>query len=83
MLTEARVVILVRQGCHLCDEMEALLEAALGPEGDSWEALDIDRHPELLARYDESVPVLLRDGAAVAKLRWSERQLRRIVRRRR
>jgi hypothetical protein len=82
-VTAPNLQLVTRHGCHLCDEMEALLEAALGPAGESWEALDIDRHPELLSRYDESVPVLLRDGAAVAKLRWSERQLRRIVRRRR
>jgi hypothetical protein len=43
----------------------------------------VDGDPELRRRYGEVIPVLLRDGRAVAKTRLAPERLERIVRRRR
>ena len=74
-----RFELVTRKGCHLCDEMEAELEAS----GIEYSSLDVDRHPELRARFSDVVPVLLRDGKPVAKVRVNAARLRRLVRRRR
>ncbi len=75
--------LLSRSGCHLCAEMAALLDRVFAEHGLSYRAVDVDGSPELRARWGEAVPVLLRDGRAVAKVRLSEEALRRILRRRR
>ena len=82
-MTAARYEMVTRVHCHLCDEMAAVLDAVLPAYGLSWEPVDVDADPELLRRFGEVVPVLLRDGQPVAKVRIDARQLRRIVRRRR
>ncbi len=76
---DQRWQLVSRDGCHLCDEMAALLDAA----GLSYGVRDVDREPELAERYSDVVPVLLRDGRPVAKLRVSAGRLRRLIRRRR
>jgi hypothetical protein len=43
--------------------------------------VDVDRSPALRERWGDTVPVLLRDGRAVAKVRLTEEALRRILRR--
>ena len=75
--------LLTRRRCHLCETMQTLLDTVL-PEFDlDYRTVDVDTDPALAERFGESVPVLLRDGRPVAKIRLDERQLRRIVRRRR
>ena len=75
--------LLTRDGCHLCDEMAALLDEILPSFGLTWSLRDVDAEPELRARYTDVVPVLLRDGQAVAKVRTDRRSLIRIVQGRR
>lgn len=75
--------LVTREGCHLCDEMAALLDEVLPSFGTTWSARDVDAEPELRARYTDVVPVLLRDGRPVAKLRTDRRTLIRIVQGRR
>lgn len=53
-------LILISRGyCHLCDEMRDKL--ALLMEGHTFDVkiIDVDVNPDLLAKYDELVPVLL------------------------
>jgi len=65
-----------RAGCHLCDEALAVLTRhGLRPE-----VVDIDRDPDLIARYGDSVPVVLIDGRLRFRGRVDERLLRRLVR---
>jgi len=75
--------LLTRPGCHLCDEMEEVLDRVLPRHGLTYERVDVDRDPELKRRYGEVIPVLLRGGRAVAKIRLDPDRLERIVRRRR
>jgi hypothetical protein len=74
--------LVTRAGCHLCAEMAALLDAVLPEYGQGYTPRDVDASPPLLARFGEVVPVLLRDGQPVAKVRLDRRTLERIVRRR-
>jgi glutaredoxin-like protein DUF836 len=74
-----RYELVTRQGCHLCDEMAALLDDVLPGYGLSWSPRDVDVEPELRARFTDVVPVLLRDGQPVAKARVDRRTLVRIV----
>jgi len=71
--------MVTREGCHLCDEMAAVLDAILPSYGLTWSPRDVDADPELRARFTDVVPVLLRDGAPVAKVRLDRRSLIRIV----
>ncbi len=75
--------LVTRQGCHLCAEMAELLDEVLPAFGVTYSLRDVDAEPELRARYTQVVPVLLRDGQPVAKVRTDRRALERIVRRRR
>lgn len=75
--------LVTREGCHLCDEMAALLDDILPAYGLSWSPRDVDAEPDLRARFTDAVPVLLRDGRPVAKVRLDRRTLERIVRQRR
>lgn len=79
----ARYELVTREGCHLCNEMAVLLDEILHSHGLSWSPRDVDAEPELRDRFTDIVPVLLRDGVPVAKLRIDRRRLERIVRRRR
>jgi hypothetical protein len=83
--TSPRFELVTRQGCHLCEEMAALLDQTLPAHGLSWSPLDVDADadPALRERYTDSVPVLLRDGHPVAKLRTDRRTLERLIRGRR
>ena len=75
--------LVTRRGCHLCDEMEAVLLRVLPRHGMTLSYRDVDAELDLRARYSDVVPVLLRDGVAVAKIRLSESRLERLVARRR
>jgi hypothetical protein len=81
----ARYELVTREGCHLCGEMAAVLDEVLPSFGLSYTLLDVDTdvEPELRARLTDVVPVLLRDGRPVAKVRVDRRTLARIVRGRR
>lgn len=62
------VTVLTRVNCHLCDEalpvVHATLARANSEGGATWTltTVDIDSDPELLARYDWEVPVVLING---------------------
>ncbi len=75
--------LVTRQDCHLCDEMAALLDDVLPAFGLTYSLRDVDAEPDLRARFTDVVPVLLRDGQPVAKVRTDRRALERIVRGRR
>jgi glutaredoxin len=68
------VVLVTRQGCHLCEEALALL----GGLGVQPELADVDADDELHRLYDFRVPVVLVDGQVVAEGKITRDQLARV-----
>ncbi len=63
----ARVVVLSRAGCHLCDDAERLVEAVCRDLGVSWRTVDVDDDPDLRLRFTDHVPVTFVDGRQIAQ----------------
>lgn len=59
----ARVVVLVREGCHLCSDALTVIDQVCSARSVSWQAVDVDADPELKARWTDHVPVTFVDGA--------------------
>jgi len=78
----ARVLVLVRQGCHLCDQALEVVSAVCAETGDRYTTQDIDADPELLRRYTDEVPVTFVDGAQHDFWRVDPTRLRRALARR-
>ena len=57
------VDLITRRGCHLCEDALTLLRE-LGVEP---RQRDVDHDPDLFARYDFRVPVVLVDGRPVGE----------------
>jgi glutaredoxin len=75
-----RLTIYSKPGCHLCDEMKAVVHRVLESRGDvPLDEIDVSADPALLDRYGLEVPVLLIDGTKVAKYRIAEEELARMV----
>jgi predicted thioredoxin/glutaredoxin len=71
------LVLVTRQGCHLCDQALALLrELGLDPH-----LADIDADDELFRMYDWRVPVVLADGVVIAEGRITRNQLEKVLKR--
>ena len=70
-----RLVLVTRQGCHLCAEALRLLRSL----GHDPELADVDADDRLHDLYDWRVPVLLLDDRVVAEGRISSEQMARAV----
>lgn len=81
--TGARVVVLSRADCCLCDEALAAVEEARREVPFTLEVRDVDEDPALAALYGEEVPVVLVDGRKAFKYRVESRRLVRTLRGRR
>ena len=53
------LTLLSRSYCHLCHDMEVAMAPLAAEAGATVQVVDVDADPELVARYDEWVPVLL------------------------
>ncbi|GAA1130162.1 glutaredoxin family protein [Citricoccus alkalitolerans] len=56
------VELLVKDGCHLCEDALAVVDEVCGRLGVDWKAVDIARRPDLAERHAEEIPVLMVDG---------------------
>ena len=70
-----RVTLYTRAGCCLCADAKQVLTAARGRASFEYEEIDIDRHPEWLALYNEEVPVIAIDGQKAFKYRVTMNEL--------
>ncbi len=70
-----------RPGCHLCDDMKAVVERVIHSMAEpiAIEEVDISTDPALEARYGLEIPVLLVNGKKAAKVRLTEEGFRRIL----
>lgn len=69
------LVLVTRQGCHLCDQaLEMLHELGAQPE-----LADVDADDALYELYDWRVPVLLLNGQVIAEGRLDRDSLRKAL----
>ncbi|WP_250003346.1 glutaredoxin family protein [Actinoplanes sp. M2I2] len=68
----SRVTLISRDGCHLCEEAEAVLDRILPGQ---WVRVDVDSSIDLERDYGDRVPVVLLDGAEHGYWRVEESRL--------
>jgi hypothetical protein len=61
-VTGARITLIGKPGCHLCDEAREVVAAVAAEVGVGWEERSILDDPALHERYAEQIPVTLVDG---------------------
>ena len=61
-MTQARIILYSKPGCHLCEVMKKEMAKADCAELYILEEIDIESSAELFARYRYDIPVLLIDG---------------------
>ncbi len=62
MTGQERVLVLIRPGCHLCDQAVDVVARVCAETGTGWTTQDITTDAELLRRYTDEVPVTFVDG---------------------
>jgi glutaredoxin len=75
------LTIYSRPGCHLCDDMKAIVQRTIARTRlpVTVEEIDISTDPDLEARYGTEIPVLLVDGRKAAKYRVTDAELARLL----
>lgn len=58
----ARIQLLGRDGCHLCDDARDVVAQVAAEAGVAFVEIDVDTRPALRERYGDLVPVVLVDG---------------------
>lgn len=76
MVSSARVTLIGRPGCHLCDDARTVVERVCAETGTAWEELSLVDRPDLAPEYAEQIPVVLVDGARHTCFRVGEQALR-------
>lgn len=74
--TDARVTLLTRTDCHLCESARAVVEEVCGELGEGWHEVNVDTDADLRSEYGDQVPVVLIDGDFFASLRLEAAELR-------
>jgi Glutaredoxin-like domain (DUF836) len=72
----ARITLLGRPGCHLCDDARAVIDRVAADLGVGWEERDITASPDDTREYWDKIPVTLVDGVQIDFWRVSEARLR-------
>ena len=72
----ARVTLIGKPGCHLCDEARTVIARVCSDLGEQFEELSILDDPRLADRYFETIPVTLVDGKPHDQWRVDEARLR-------
>lgn len=73
----ARLTLLGKPGCHLCDEARDVLARVAGDLGVPWDERDVTTDDDLYAEYGDRIPVLLLDGREHSYWSVDEPRLRR------
>ena len=68
-----------RPGCHLCDEMKAVIRRVAQSSPLQLEEIDISTSADLEERYGLEIPVLMVEGKKAAKYRIGEAELRKVL----
>lgn len=79
-MTEPRLTLITRPGCHLCDVAKEAIERVTAATGERWIEVNVESDPELEAEYGDRVPVTLLDGKEHGYWRVEEERLLRDLR---
>ena len=80
-MASGRLLLYSRPGCHLCDDMKAVVEPVASQLGWSIEEVDISGDAALEAQFGSEIPVLFVNGRKAFKYRVSAGELRQRLRR--
>jgi hypothetical protein len=61
-MSQPRLTLITRSGCHLCDVAKDAMDRVAAASGERWTELDVDSDIELQREYGDRVPVVLLDG---------------------
>ena len=75
-MTVARITLLGRPGCHLCDDAREVIRRVADDLGVTWEERDITQSEDDMREYWEKIPVTFVDGVQHDFWRVSEDRLR-------
>ncbi len=78
-MSETRVRLYSKPGCHLCDDARAVVERVCADLGTSYDEVDITTSPELTNAYADQLPVTFVDGRQHDFWRVDETRLRRAL----
>jgi hypothetical protein len=79
-MASPRILLLGRQGCHLCDDAREVISRVADDLGVGWEERDITQSEADLHEYWEMIPVTFVDGERHDFWRVSEERLRAALR---
>ena len=74
-----QLTLYTRPGCHLCEEMKALLSGLKTQQPFGLTEIDISTSPTLQRLYQHHIPVLLLDGKEIVRHRVGEAELRALL----
>jgi glutaredoxin len=57
-----RVVLYTKPGCHLCDDVRAVVEEVCADLGEHYDEVDITTSEDLMRAFGEQIPVTFVDG---------------------
>ena len=78
-MSDTRVRLYSKPGCHLCDDARAVVERVCADLGTSYDEVDITTSPELMNAYADQIPVTFVDGTQHDFWRVDETRLRRAL----
>ena len=61
-MSEPRVLLYTRPGCHLCDDARIVVEQVCAELGESYAEVSIAGSPDLERRFGHEIPVTFVDG---------------------
>jgi hypothetical protein len=75
--TETRVVIVVTEGCHLCEDAAAIVAAVCAELDETWRTQDLfELDASQVTQWRDYVPVVLIDGKVHDVFRVTPERLR-------
>jgi glutaredoxin-like protein DUF836 len=75
-VSTVRLMLYSRPGCHLCEEMRAVVAPIAREAGVVLDEMVVDDDPVAAAQYDLEIPVLCIDGVKAFSIRVSPAALR-------
>ncbi len=74
-MTEPRLGLITRPGCHLCDDAKVVMDRVAALTGERWVERDVTGDLDLEREYGDRLPVVLLDGREHGYWRVEEQRL--------